>query len=105
MVVVAVLGILIVIAVPNYITMRDSANRNLCVQNLQLLKHVVEQYAIEYNSSTGTAPTDSIIWGTSTSFIKEKLQCPMGASYYTVPNVGSDPVCPEAGSYPEHVLS
>lgn len=105
MIIVVILGFLIVIAVPNAVTARRNANRNLCIQNMELLTYAVEQYAIEYNASTGDTPTESIIWGTSTSFIKDQLSCPEGATVYTVPNVGSDAVCPNVTGNPEHVMS
>lgn len=104
MIIVAILGLLIGIAVPNVIRSKRNAIRNTCIQNMQLLTYAVEQYALENNASSGTTPPENDIWGTDTSYIKDKLKCPEGDSYYTVPNVGADAACPNVTSFPEHVL-
>lgn len=106
MIVVAIIGLLVAIAIPNFVRARRNTRKNLCINNLRLLTHAVEQYAIEYGAGDDTAPTPAIIWGTDTSYIENTLECPEGIAgdAYAIPNVGNDAACPNVGEFDEHVL-
>lgn len=104
MIVVAIIGLLVAIAIPNFVRARRNTRKNLCVNNLRLLTHAVEQYAIEYNAADGSSPTASIIMGTTTSYIEKSLTEPETSVAYGVPVVGAEAACPSVATYPEHVL-
>lgn len=104
MIVVAIIGLLVAIAIPNFVRARRNARKNLCINNLRLLTHAVEQYAIEYNASDGDAPTASIIMGDVNAYIENALTEPETDNAYAIPVVGADAVCPDVATYDEHVL-
>lgn len=104
MIVVAIIGLLVAIAIPNFVRARRNARKNLCINNLRLLTHSVEQYAIEYGAADGSAPTAAIIMGTTTSYIENALAEPESAAAYAIPAVGADAACPSVATFPEHVL-
>jgi prepilin-type N-terminal cleavage/methylation domain-containing protein len=81
MIVVAIIGLLAAIAVPNFVKARTNSQKNACINNLRQIYSAKQQWALEYNqSSTATPPSDSI------------------KPYMGRGNSGSSPVCPAGGS-------
>ena len=56
MIVVAIIGLLAAIAVPNFVQARNNARKNACINNLRLLQAAKDQYAIENNQSDTMTP-------------------------------------------------
>lgn len=80
------------------------ARKNLCINNMRVLKATVDQYALDHKAPIGTIPDPDIIWGKSNSHIKNVLFCPEGEVPYGIPEVGVFPVCPNVDKFPEHKL-
>jgi len=59
MVVVALIGMLAAIAIPNFLRARESAQLNLIGDNLRILEAAKEQYAFEHKLSTTAAVTEN----------------------------------------------
>src|SRR5215211_2030204 len=55
MIVVLIIGILMAIAVPNFIKARESSRRNSCVANLKQIDSAKEQWAMDNRKTTGDA--------------------------------------------------
>ncbi|HET7626566.1 MAG TPA: prepilin-type N-terminal cleavage/methylation domain-containing protein, partial [Verrucomicrobiae bacterium] len=55
MIVVAIIGLLAAIAIPNFVRARETAQKNACVNNLRQLDGAVQQWALE----NGKATTDT----------------------------------------------
>jgi len=60
MIVVAIIGLLAVIAVPNHVRARQESQRKLCVNNIRLIEAAIDQYAIE-TKQKADAPVDGNI--------------------------------------------
>jgi prepilin-type N-terminal cleavage/methylation domain-containing protein len=58
MVVVTIIGLLIAIALPNFIRARDTTRLNFIYDNLRALETAKEQWALDRNKATGAAITD-----------------------------------------------
>ena len=56
MIVVAIIGLLAAIAVPNFAQARTNARRSTCINNMRLIDAAKEQYALENNKDSGTTP-------------------------------------------------
>ena len=83
MIVVAIIGLLAAIAIPNFVKARATAQANACINNLKQIDGAVNQFALEAHKTTGatiTYPSDL------TPYIK------LNAS-------GSLPPCPAGGAY------
>ena len=103
MIVVAIIGLLAAIAIPNFVKARETAQKNLCINNMRLILHAQQQWAIENNKSTTDAVTEADV----TSYLKNApLHCPLSpATSYTYSTVDAPPACPNIGAHPDHVIT
>jgi len=94
MIVVAIIGLLAAIAIPNFIKSRATSQANACINNLRQIEGAAQQWALERGQTTGNPinyPTDL------TPYIKLNSAssvppCPAGGSY-TEAAVGDVPTC------------
>ena len=96
MIVVAIIGLLAAIAIPNFIRARATTQLNQCRNNLRQFDAAVQQYALENSMSTGTiAKADLNGYLTNLS---DASICPDGVSTYTYGTVGTAASCSTHGS-------
>src|SRR4051812_23329769 len=55
MIVVAIIGLLAAIAIPNFVKARTTAQKNACINNLRQIDGAKEQWALETKQAAGTA--------------------------------------------------
>lgn len=60
MIVVAIIGLLAAIAIPNFVRARNSSQANACINNLRQIDAATQQWAMENNASDATAPTTAV---------------------------------------------
>jgi prepilin-type N-terminal cleavage/methylation domain-containing protein len=92
MIVVAIIGLLAAIAIPNFVKARGTAQKNACINNLRQIDGAKEQWALENKAKQGdTVPVDA---NNLPSYLKGGMpQCPGGGGDYTVGTVGTPPTC------------
>jgi prepilin-type N-terminal cleavage/methylation domain-containing protein len=83
MIVVAIIGLLAAIAIPNFVSARARAQADACINNLRQIDGAATQFALEHGKKTG----DHI------NFPDDLMP------YIKLNAVGSMPACPAAGSY------
>ena len=91
MIVVLIIGILLAIAVPNFIRAREQSRAKACSANLEQIDSAKEQYAMDARVNEGAAVADANLFG-GTLYIKVKPLCP-SSGVYTLGNVSVDPTC------------
>ena len=105
MIVVAIIGLLAAIAIPNFVRARTTSQANACINNLRQMDGAVQQYALENKlaSSATYALTDlkPYIKLDSTSNIPG---CPAGGTYTAGASVTNPPLCSLSGASPAHKL-
>ena len=113
MIVVAIIGLLAAIAIPNFVRARESAQQNACINNLRQIDGAKQQYALENrlqgNATCGqTELTPYLGRGGNTV---SNIVCPSGgtgidfAASYTLNVITTAPVCQIVASGPQaHVL-
>ncbi len=96
MIVVAIIGLLAAIAIPNFVKARTTAQKNSCINNLRQIDGAKEQWALEARLSETTAITDGD--ANVNSFIKGQQTpvCPANGAY-TYSAIGTNPRCSVAG--------
>jgi prepilin-type N-terminal cleavage/methylation domain-containing protein len=91
MIVVAIIGLLAAIAIPNFVKARESAQAKSCVNNLRQIDGAVDQYALEAGLTTGDAApmaSPGIL-----DYLKAEPTCPVGDTVYPAQVVGTPCVC------------
>lgn len=104
MIVIAIVGVLVAIAIPNYMKARKTARAKMCQENLAKITGAVDQWAFENNKSQGESGPEMTVLVGPEKFLKRTAYCPIGNTPYEVPNVGQDAVCPNVAEHPLHKL-
>ena len=91
MIVVAIIGLLAAIAIPNFIKARSYSQKNACIENLRQIFGAKETWALEAKKDTSQTPNDSDLFG-ATLYIKEKPECPASGTY-SLEAVNVKPTC------------
>lgn len=101
MIVVAIIGLLAAIAVPNFAQARTNARRGTCINNMRLLDAAKEQYALENNKDSTTTPVNADV----TPYLKNTTMptCPASGTYALLA-IGTRPTCTRSAAPDLHVL-
>jgi len=97
MIVVAIIGLLAAIAIPNFVKARETAQTQACIANLKQIEGAIQVWAVDTGQSDTATPT----WADLTpNYIRTQPSCPSGGNY-VLPAVSERPTCTIAG----HALS
>ena len=105
MIVVAIIGLLAAIAIPNFVKARATSQANACINNLRQIDAAANQFALEKGKKTG----DTVVLNTDlTPYIKLNSgnsipPCPAGGTY-ALTIVGTNPTCTLSSLTPAHAL-
>ena len=106
MIVVAIIGLLAAIAIPNFVKARATSQANACINNLRQIDAAANQFALEMKKTTGAS---FALTSDLTPYIKLNSAssipgCPAGGTY-TDAAVGNQPTCSLGTTVtPSHVL-
>ena len=105
MIVVASIGLLAAIAIPNFVKARTTSQANACINNLRQIDGAKQQWALENKKSATSTPNSTSIapyLGRGTA--GEYPTCPGGGTY-TMGNLQTAPVCSKSTQSPSpHLL-
>lgn len=101
MIVVAIIGLLAAIAIPNFVKARTTSQQNACINNLRLIDAAKQQWALEQRKNTTDTPQPTDLQpylghGATGElpYCPEDSQQSYTNSYNsTVNNVGTKPAC------------
>jgi prepilin-type N-terminal cleavage/methylation domain-containing protein len=94
MIVVAIIGLLAAIAIPNFVKARETSQSNACINNLRQIDAAANEWALEKGQTTGASISYP---GDLSPYIKlnsnNKIPgCPASGTY-TEATVGASPTC------------
>jgi len=89
MIVVAIIGLLAAIAIPNFVKARGTAQKNACINNLRQIDGAKEQWALENKKKSG----DAIVEADVNDYIKGGAPSCPGGGTYTYNVVDTNPAC------------
>jgi prepilin-type N-terminal cleavage/methylation domain-containing protein len=92
MIVVAIIGIIIAIAIPGFMRAREVSRSTSCQENLVKIEGSVDQFAVEYDLTDGATADWANLVG-KTLYLKKTPRCRGGGSYGGTFTVGTTPLC------------
>jgi prepilin-type N-terminal cleavage/methylation domain-containing protein len=108
-IVVAIIGLLAAIAIPNFVRARSTAQQNACINNLRQIDSAKQSWALEYKVAVTTVPSANAIQSYMGRGSGGQLPtCPADSSLsfdssYSVNDLQSPPTCLISPS--NHVLN
>jgi prepilin-type N-terminal cleavage/methylation domain-containing protein len=98
MIVVAIIGLLAAIAIPNFVRARTTSQKSACINNLRQYDAALQQYALE----SGVASTATYTMSNLTNYVKltsagNLPKCPGSGTYTAGATVVISPTCNIAG--------
>jgi len=84
MIVVAIIGLLAAVAIPNFVRARETSREKACINNLRQIDGAKDQWALEQGKNDG----DACVLADIEPFLKEEPLCPVGLTSYTIGNIG-----------------
>jgi len=98
MIVVAIIGLLAAIAIPNFVKARQTAQKQACIANLKQIEGAKTLWGLD--GGTGTPSFTGTDDGLVSDYLKKEPVCPGGGTY-TIGDLDTDPTC----SVPGHALA
>jgi len=102
MIVVAIIGLLAAIAIPNFVKAREKAMTNACIANLKQIQGAIQVWAIDNGKAADAIVTSGDL---VPDYIKAWPNC--GTDAYVLSatfDVEDTPVCPNVATLTDHVL-
>jgi prepilin-type N-terminal cleavage/methylation domain-containing protein len=103
MIVVAIIGLLAAIAVPNYVRARSASQMDACINNLRQIDGAIQQYALEQSQSSSA----TVNYAAISVFLKRNVVCPAGGTMfsdsYAITDCQTKPTCLQVSS--THILA
>src|SRR3974390_1162463 len=78
MIVVAIIGLLAAIAIPNFVRARTQSQKNACINNLRQIDSAVQTWALENKK----APDATVAFTDISSYLKNAVICPAGGTTF-----------------------
>jgi prepilin-type N-terminal cleavage/methylation domain-containing protein len=108
MIVVAIIGLLAAIAIPNFVKARTTSQQNACINNLRLIDSSKQQWALEQRQQSSATPAGSDLQPYLGRGANGELpSCPVDpqngfGTSYTPGNISVKPLCQIVSS--THIL-
>jgi prepilin-type N-terminal cleavage/methylation domain-containing protein len=103
MIVVAIIGLLAAIAIPNFVKARKTSQTNACLNNLRQIDGAKQQWALETAAAVGATPTAAAITpylGRGSGGSVASVYCPLSGAGalagYTINDLNTAPTCNNA---------
>jgi prepilin-type N-terminal cleavage/methylation domain-containing protein len=99
MIVVAIIGLLAAIAIPNFVHARTTAQQNACINNLRQIDGAKQEWALENKAASTATPTSANIQPYMGRGVNGSLPtCPLDSSAsfatsYSIQSLATAPTC------------
>ena len=98
MIVVLIIGILLAIAIPNFVSAREASRAKACVGNLKQIDSATQQWCMDNKKNTnsyGTGPSISsdLVKTDGTGYLRSTPNCPSGGTETVAATIGANPTC------------
>ncbi len=105
MIVASIIGLMAVLAVPNFVRANTVSQKNACINNLYQIRAAIGQWTVETRAPAGTTVQFSNI----SVYLKNSIVCPSGGTSfsdsYTITDNQTEPACLRVPTGPQaHAL-
>ena len=91
MIVVAIIGLLAAIAIPNFVKARTTSQKNACIANLKQINGAKANWAMEMKKNNSDTPATTDLYGAGL-YVRSEPLCPGGGTY-NINAVDTNPDC------------
>jgi prepilin-type N-terminal cleavage/methylation domain-containing protein len=101
MIVVAIIGLLAAIGIPNFVRARQTTQTNACINNLRIIDQAKQEWALETGQASSSTPTSSNIVPYLGRAGSDMPYCPLsgsGGPAYNILVITNAPTCPNLNS-------
>src|SRR5437667_12040341 len=110
MIVVAIIGLLAAIAIPNFVQARKTSQTNACLNNLRQIDGAKQQWALEQGKQSADVPVlddIKVYLGRGTAGSVDNLYCPINDTKgagdgYNILSAGEPPTCKNQDDVTQH---
>lgn len=95
MIVVAIIGLLSVIAVPHFVRSRNTAQQSSCINSMRQIHYAKQNWGILDNKTGSDSPSE----GEVGTYIRGGFPACPGRGTYTINNIDTPPSCSEHGEF------
>lgn len=95
MFVVAIIGLLAALSIPNFLKARARSATSTCINNLRQIDAAKARWALDVGKSGSASPADSDLFGPDL-YIRTKPECPIGGKY-DLQTVSERTLCDQPG--------
>lgn len=95
MIVVAIIGLIVAIAIPNFMRTRQFAAKQICFENLTQIESAKQLWGVERGKKDGDLVTEDDLIG-PTLYIRNLPECPGGGTY-VFGAIGTNATCSTEG--------
>jgi prepilin-type N-terminal cleavage/methylation domain-containing protein len=104
-VVVAIIGLVAVLTLPNFVRANSVSQKNACISNLFQIQGAIHQWALETQAPSGTP----VQFSNLAVYLRNTVVCPSGGTSfgnsYTIKDTATQPVCQRVPTGPfAHIL-
>jgi prepilin-type N-terminal cleavage/methylation domain-containing protein len=96
MIVVAIIGLLAAMAIPNFVRARETAQTDACINNLRVIDEAKQQWALETGQLASATPVKSDIIPYLGRAGTTMPTCPIGSTAYIINTLAVVPACNNA---------
>jgi prepilin-type N-terminal cleavage/methylation domain-containing protein len=105
MIVVAIIGLLLAVMVPNFVRARETSQQNACINNLRQIDGAAQTWALENRK----LPSDPYSLSVIKAYVKvdstgQIPPCPGGGTYAPGASVGVSPTCTQSTATRMHMM-
>jgi len=101
MIVVAIIGVILSISLPNFMKTRANAQRHVCIENMTQIEAAKQTFGLERGKKERDPVTESDLFG-PTLYVRRKPECPSGGDY-DLKSIGVNTECSNGPSL-DHTL-
>ena len=102
MIVVAIIGLLAAIAIPNFVKARAISQKNTCIANMKQIDGAKATWALEARKNNSDVPVATDLFG-DTVYIRVAPKCPSGNADYAMVSVATKQACPNVAVVTDHL--